>query len=636
MTSANSDKAHNSTLARLQALQNQRLAEIEQISKRYGFVAISRGILFVAAVSALVAGVRDFYGVSTFWFIVSGILAVCFFVAASVHETYERRRLTLRLLHQFCLQSIARIGRRWEQLPSSRVTAPHDRLAVSHDLDLFGATSLYQLLETVELPNGKETLRQWIAYGSDPATIARRQVAVAELSGEFDWIEIFHLRCRLLSASPTGPNALINWCKSGKPFSFGPFLRWVGYASIVAVTVALIGFATGWINPIIAGCIVLGVPAVNFLLSVIFVGSIHEIFSGISSRHREVENYRTIFSLIASHKSNSDYLAHLQARMVSGEHDARKHLSSLGILVWAANLRRHGILFLIYLFLQFYFLWDAHALGWLERWRNKNARYVSDWFDALGDWEATVALALLKTFNPDWVFPTVKERLDPPKLTSKQLGHPFIPKEIRTCNDVEIGPPGKVLLVTGSNMSGKSTLLRSVGLNTVLAQAGSVVCASELTICPMWIESSMRIHDSLTDGVSFFMAELKRLKQIVDTADHYQNRSDTLLYLLDEILQGTNSRERHIAVNRVVRHMIAAGAIGAVSTHDLELANAEGLEKASDVVHFREQFSEANGKKQMTFDYIMRKGIAPTTNALKLLDLVGLADKEPTGVRTKE
>ncbi len=196
-------------------------------------------------------------------------------------------------------------------------------------------------------------------------------------------------------------------------------------------------------------------------------------------------------------------------------------------------------------------------------------------------------------------------------------------------NDVEVGPQGTVLLVTGSNMSGKSTLLRSIGLNAMLAEAGGPVCAQMLQMPPLTVTTSMRIQDSLEDGVSFFMAELKRLKNIVDEASDYTHRGDrALLYLLDEILQGTNSVERHMAVARVLAHLVVKGAIGAVSTHDLELAQSPELANCCQAVHFRETLHDEACVQQMTFDYRLRAGIATTTNAMKLLELVGLVPAE--------
>ena len=194
-------------------------------------------------------------------------------------------------------------------------------------------------------------------------------------------------------------------------------------------------------------------------------------------------------------------------------------------------------------------------------------------------------------------------------------------------NDCTLGPRGTFLLVTGSNMSGKSTLLRSIGVNVALAQAGGPVCAEEFRLPPLRVATSMRIDDSLSEGVSFFMAELKRLKLIVDQCLEMENSSQwTLLYLLDEILQGTNSAERHIAVSQVIGHLLTHGAIGAVSTHDLELAASPSIVNSCQKVHFRETILNDGATRQMTFDHKMRPGVTPTTNALKLLELVGLGE----------
>jgi DNA mismatch repair ATPase MutS len=279
--------------------------------------------------------------------------------------------------------------------------------------------------------------------------------------------------------------------------------------------------------------------------------------------------------------------------------------------------------------LEFLFFWDAHTLDLLERWKKKNGHRARGWFTDLGEWEALCALAKLAGDQPDWIFPTVADAsAQNAIIQGKQIGHPLI-DESRVPNDIQIGPAGTVLLVTGSNMSGKSTLLRSVGVNVVLGQMGSVVCAEEMSMPPMHIESSMRIADSLADGVSFFMAELKRLKEVVDTAKtHAGDNPRRMLFLLDEILQGTNSRERQIAVSRVVRKLIDEKAIGAISTHDLDLATTDELAQACRTVHFSEQFHDENGKKKMTFDYRMKSGIAETTNALKLLEIVGLGEPE--------
>ncbi len=182
-----------------------------------------------------------------------------------------------------------------------------------------------------------------------------------------------------------------------------------------------------------------------------------------------------------------------------------------------------------------------------------------------------------------------------------------------------------MLLITGSNMSGKSTLLRSIGVNAILAQAGSVVCATQYSMPAVTVVSSVRIADALQDGISLFMAELKRLKTIVDTArQHTVHENRTMLFLLDEILHGTNTAERHIATQRILSHILKHQVIGAVTTHDLQLADEAVIANNSDIVHFRESLTECDNTPKMTFDYLMRPGVAPTTNAVRLLEMVGL------------
>jgi DNA mismatch repair ATPase MutS len=208
----------------------------------------------------------------------------------------------------------------------------------------------------------------------------------------------------------------------------------------------------------------------------------------------------------------------------------------------------------------------------------------------------------------------------PVELAAACLGHPLIPDDRRVANDVVAGPPGTLLLITGSNMSGKSTLLRAIGLNTVLAQAGGPVCATRMSMPAADLETSIRIQDSLEHGLSYFMAALARLKGILERARHPED-GRVVFYLLDEILQGTNTAERSIAVRGVARHLLDAGAIGVMTTHDLGLAGEPPLSTAARLVHFTEIIDEHG---HMTFDYRLRPGLATSRNALRLMQLIGM------------
>jgi len=240
----------------------------------------------------------------------------------------------------------------------------------------------------------------------------------------------------------------------------------------------------------------------------------------------------------------------------------------------------------------------------------------------MGSVDALATLAMIRADEPGWTSPRVDPAID--TLQAAALGHPLLPGDRRVENDVEVGPQGTILLITGSNMSGKSTLLRAIGLNTVLAQAGAPVCASALDMPPVDLQTSIRVQDSLELGLSYFMAALARLKQIVDAAEHGAAPGRTLLYLLDEVLQGTNSVERGIAVRAVVRHLLDARAIGVMTTHDLALADEEPLKSAARLAHFTEQVHPGG---TMTFDYRLRPGLATSTNALRLMQLMGITPR---------
>ena len=276
----------------------------------------------------------------------------------------------------------------------------------------------------------------------------------------------------------------------------------------------------------------------------------------------------------------------------------------------------------LHLPLQSILLWDFHALLLLEKWQRDAGPAVRGWLAALGRFEALAALAVPKFEQPDWCFPEVDAERRPLRRAGARPS-----ADRRTAsggrNDVEVGPAGTFLLVTGSNMSGKSTLLRAIGINAVLAQAGGPVCAAAFRMPPVTLATSILVEDSLAEGVSFFMAELQRIQKIVAAADRSAGTGRRVLYLLDEVLRGTNSYERQVAVRRVVLHLLRHGALGAVSTHDLQLAEVPELAAVCVPVHFRETL-HPGGDPPMTFDYVMRPGVATTVNALKLMELVGL------------
>ena len=267
-------------------------------------------------------------------------------------------------------------------------------------------------------------------------------------------------------------------------------------------------------------------------------------------------------------------------------------------------------------------LWDAHVLDVIQRWQRAHGANIARWLTALGELEAHAALATLAYDNPGWTFPDLESTNDG-VVECKDIAHPILPVATRVENDVSFGPRGEVLLVTGPNMAGKSTLLRAIGLNVLLAQTGGPVCASYMRTTRLRLRTSIHAIDALESGVSLFMAELMRVKGIVE--DSQKSSDAPVLYVVDEMLRGTNSEERHLAVATVLQRLIAAGAIGVVSTHDVELSREPMLAAHLHNVHFSAQFDEKDGAAHVSFDYLLKPGPATGRNAMRLLAVMGLS-----------
>ena len=620
-------KTHQEVVDRYQQKLREQQEIVEQCNRNWSVFAYARGIVLLLFLVVAFLAFNGAWEPSRWPYYLAGFVFVVFTVVAWKVEVLEATLRRSRMAAKMQRESIARCLRQWDDIEVPKIDVPAELTAVSTDLDMFTDSSIFKLLGITRTPLGTETLASWIRSGAPAEEVALRQAAVKELAPKLQWREEFQLLCEQLSGSHANPTSFVDWSTSKNWFVGRGWILLVARVTSV-MSLALIVCILFQLLPLtISGPLLMLVMAINFGMAVFYSGAIHQEFNQISTQANEARGYVELFDRVAKFEAGSTRLQELQKSFRDSGHGAQKAIGKLGQLTSLAMIRR-GSAFLLYLILEFLFFWDAHVLDLLERWKTKHGNKVAGWFGDLGNWESLCALAKLSADEPTWCWPDVDDpKSDAAKvIKGKQLAHPLLGQE-RVANDVEVGPPGTVLLVSGSNMSGKSTLLRSIGSNAVLAQMGTVVCAQSMSLPPLQIETSMRIADSLADGVSFFMAELKRLKQIVDTSkDVAADDSKTMLFLLDEILQGTNSRERQIAVSRVVRKLIDSKAIGCISTHDLDLAKTEELADACRAVHFSEQFVKEGGKEKMTFDYCMKQGIAKTTNALKLLELVGLGD----------
>jgi hypothetical protein len=586
------------------------LAQERELAGRSLRLSLARLIAFLlGAVCLLVA--FDLHPRSL-WLAASGLGFAAFVVLAVRHARLLREQRRYRDLAEINREAVCRLERSWGELSLPSLPPLAEEPPRARDLNLLGRASLYHLLGTVHTPPGKAALASWLLHAAAPEEIAQRQGAVRELAPALDLRQELEVRVRSLEKISPDCERFLGWAED-RPWLSGRrgLLAFVRVWTAVSVGL-IVAFLFGLSVPLFAFVLVV---IVNLIVSRLHLEKVEAAFDRSSAREGEFQLYARGLETLASSRFESARLRGLQSEWTLEGKPAHAWMDLLHRRMTLADSRRAALL---HTPLQLLFLWDFHVLERLERWQAVAGPHARRWLEALGEFEALSALAVLAHDHPSWTYPEVG--VD--RLEAKNLGHPLLPDTARVGNDVTVGPPGTVLLVTGSNMSGKSTLLRSIGINAVLAQAGAPVCAGELRMPPLRIATSILVEDSLADGVSFFMSELKRVKQVVDEAALAAGEGKLLLYLLDEILRGTNSEERQIAVRRVLGHLLKSGAIGAISTHDLQLAEIADLRSDLRPVHFRESFEDGG----MTFDYRMREGVATTVNALKLLEMVGLGE----------
>ena len=581
-----------------------RVGDLERRSLR---LANLRAALFVGAL--VFAGLGLGLGVA--WWLPAAGLLVGFAVAVRRHGRIERDLAAARTLQALQSEALGRLDRRMDDVP--RPPDPDDVPAFATDLDLVGTGSLLHLLGTPGTWHGRECLTRWILEPAAPDEIRGRQAAARELGAQLDLRHDLTVHARAVGEGSEDLDAFLVWAEGEHWLLDRPWFTWIAVAMAVATLAVIALCIVGVVNPWLWVIPV----AINLTLTRIAHGPIKATFGAATPGERVFQNYATLMASLSVASLTADRLTDIQRRLSTRDSGAHGRMRRLDRLASLANLRTSPMAWLP---IQAVTLWDVHVLRALELWQRRSGREVRGWFAAVGDLEALAALASLHHDHPHWCFPEIG---DVPRVIAEDLGHPLIPPDACVANDVDLGPPGTFLLVTGSNMSGKSTLLRAIGVNAVLAQAGGPVCARRMELPQLVLGTSFRVQDSLADGVSYFMAELRRLKEVVDLAAAAP-RDRVVLFLLDEILLGTNVAERQIAVQQVLGQLLDHRALGAVATHDLSLAGAEGLAQRCQPIHFVETFFRDEDGPQMTFDYRSRPGVSPTTNALKLLELVGL------------
>ncbi|MHB1223364.1 MAG: MutS family DNA mismatch repair protein [Gemmatimonadaceae bacterium] len=578
-----------------------------------------RVAIFLAGVLLAVMGLAATdAGASVFALALAGA-ALLFTAAARAQRRAERRAAWHRAIAAVCVEAVDRRARAWGKLPPTVAPAVPSTHPYAADLGVAaGRASLLRLLGPLGAATGARTAARWLLAPTDLATLRARQAAVAELATRDDFRLELAARARLASAGRSGDIAhFLRWA---------PAAPWLGARPVLAVARWVVpGLWLGLGLAVGVELLPAAVLTIPLLLGIALLAIAGRATGQLLGRAAPgAATFRVFgeqFARIVGEPLEAPLLRELQAALIDDGVPAAVELHRLRRMLDAAELRYSPMLHAV---VNIVVAWDLHVLAALERWQRRAGTRADGWFTALGDTEALASFGGLLRDHPDWSLPELSDDAD--ELVADGLGHPLLPPEQCVRNDVAVGPPGTFLLVTGSNMAGKSTLLRAIGANAVLALAGAPVCARRMRLPLLSLHTSMRVSDDLEAGLSFFMAELVRLTAVVEAArrTHASADGQRVLYLLDEILQGTNSAERQVAARRVLDHLLAAGALGAVSTHDLTLADTPALRAAARAVHFREQLAATPDGPQMTFDYLLRPGPATSANAMKLVELMGL------------
>ena len=584
---------------------DERQSWLDALNRRHGRLADLR--LATIGLGAVVAWlVFGRFGANPIWL---ALPLIAFAALAIVHEGVLVRRDRARRAVAFYDRGLARLEDRWIGTgPEGAAFAPADHLYAA-DLDLFGRGSIFQLISTARLGAGEQALANWLLTPAAPDEIRARQAAITELRPRMDLRERIALAGEEAHGWFDTPQ-LAQWGASPPALT----ARWPPFAAaaLALANVTTLGgaFFAGWSSSWFG---------LSALASLLLTGAWHRrtaaVLATANAPAHQLQVLASILSIVEREEVSAPRLVGIQRRLATAGEPASRRIRELGRLIQMLESRGNQFFAPVAALLLL-----GTQLAWaIEGWRRRNGPALSGWTAAIGEFEALLSLSGYAAEHADDPFPTIVT--EGPLFDGEDLAHPLIPASRAIPNSIRLDDDTRVLVVSGSNMSGKSTLLRTVGLAAVLGQAGAPIRGRRLRLSPLAVGATLRIQDSLQEGRSRFFAEITRLRAIVDrTADPMP-----VLFLLDELLAGTNSHDRRVGAASIVSGLVKRDAIGLVTTHDLALAElADTLEAGARNVHFSDTFSEG----EIRFDYRMRPGVVETSNALELMRAIGLLEHE--------
>ncbi|MBN2340221.1 MAG: DNA mismatch repair protein MutS [Deltaproteobacteria bacterium] len=579
-------------------------AELKKLDDHNQRFAQFRLIIFLTIIGAAALALLGGY-FSIWW----GLLPIGVFVfAVAKHDRVLRLQERVTWSRDFYTDALARIENRWQGKGIIRTDLVDDDHLFALDLDIFGKGSLFDLMCTAKTASGEAQLAAWLSQPSRKEEILARQDAVRELTDKLQLREDIYLCTRRMS-SLLNPARLTPWATAEEQISQTErrTLRVLFYALAgAAVAAAVSCFFSDFGLAFLAG-----VAIVQWIAGRVLKNKLAPILQGVEGPKRQLKVLSDILARFEQQEVNSPMLRSLKDRLYVNRQPSSAAVARLGKLVdWMEQAKNQ-----VFAPVAFLLMWNGHFALAIEKWRHQFGKRIPEWLDAAGQLEALSSVAGYAFEHPEDPYPLVVD--DAPLVAGEDLGHPLISAAECVRNSVSLNTTTQVWVVSGSNMSGKSTFLRVIGINAVLAMCGAPICGKKMTLSPVAIGSTIRVLDSLQKGTSRFYAEISTLKQIVELTDG----EFPLLFLLDEIFHGTNSHDRKIGAQAVVEELVNRGALGLVTTHDLALTKAaEALGETAKNVHFDDQVIDG----RLHFDYSLKDGPVTRSNALELMRSVGL------------
>lgn len=559
-----------------------------------------------------------FAGVAlTFWLgwtpliIAIALISVDMFVCSRIDKNILRHRLW----NEIKTTQLARMNLDWEQIPEPEFQPSDDAHSFEIDLDITGSKSLHHLIDMTISREGSHRLRQWLLQTfPDPERISQRQEIIRELVSLSRFRDKLLLHFRLVSKDQLDGQKLLRWLQGQSPSEmFRLALPLASSLSALNITLFL-GYHFGWI------------PGYWVLSFALYVGvnlwyqsALKRSFDNVMLLYDELDKFKTILRYLETYPyGKNTHLKGLCEPFTSKETLPSVRLRTVTLLVTAVGPRVNPVLALL---LNAVIPWDIVVGFFIDRCKAQCLRLFPQWVEAWSELEALVSLANFAYLHPEYVFPDMLSADEHPETAlfeANDMGHPLIPSDQKVCNDFSLQRMGEITLITGSNMAGKSTFLKTIGVNLCLAYTGGPVNAARFSTRLFRLFTCMQIHDSITGGLSLFYAEVKRLQTLLTLL--HDDDSLPVLFLIDEIFKGTNSRERLIGSRAYIHHLSTQPGIGLIATHDLELGQLERQIATLQNYHFRDEVAEG----KMIFDYKLHPGLCTTTNALKIMQMEGL------------